>query len=251
MYIKIEDMTIYYEKYGNKEQTVFILPGWGNNRITFNYLISELKNYFTIYILDYPGFGNSTFPSRDLTIYDYANLIKKLINKLNINNPILIGHSFGGRIISLLKIKYKKLLLIDVAGLNHFNLKLFLKQKLYKLLKKISFILPKKLKRKYLHFIFNKFSSNDYKRLNKNLLKTFQNIIKEDLSKYYQNIKEETLLLWGEFDDITPLKDGIKLNKLIKNSTLITISNTKHFPYLEKKYLVSRIVLEYLKKDII
>lgn len=251
MYIKIEDITIYYEKYGNKNQTLLILPGWGNNRITFNYLINELKDYFTIYILDYPGFGNSTFPNRDLTIYDYANIINQFIIKLNINNPILIGHSFGGRIISLLKIKYKKLLLIDVAGLNHFNLKLFLKQKIYKLLKKLSFIFNKKLKKKYLNFLFNKFSSKDYKNLNKNLLKTFQNIIHEDLSKYYQNINVETLILWGELDEITPLKDGIKLNKLIKNSTLIKIENTNHFPYLEKKYLVTKIIFEYIKKDII
>ena len=80
---------------------------------------------------------------------------------------------------------------------------------------------------------------------------TFQNIVKVDLTKEFAKIKLETLIIWGEYDNITPYKDGIKINKLIKNSVLIKIDNTYHFPYLEKKYLVSRIIFEYLKKDII
>ncbi|MBQ8472181.1 MAG: alpha/beta hydrolase [Bacilli bacterium] len=255
MYITINNINIYYEKYGTKKQTILILPGWGNNRCTFDYLINFLQDYFTIYILDYPGFGNSTFPNKDLNIYDYTELIYKFITKLNIENPILIGHSFGGRIISILttkNIKIKKLLLIDIAGLKKKrNIKLLIKQTTYKLLKKLKIFLPNKLKKKYLNYLFNKFSSSDYKTLDKKMLKTFQNIVQEDLTNYIKQIKLETLILWGEYDDITPISNGIKINKLIKNSSLIPISNTKHFPYLEKKYLVSRIIFEYLKKDII
>jgi len=79
MYINIDNINIYYEKHGEKSQSIVILPGWGDNRKTFYYLINHLKDYFTIYILDYPGFGNSPFPNRDLDIYDYANLIKDFI----------------------------------------------------------------------------------------------------------------------------------------------------------------------------
>lgn len=256
MYINIDNINIYYMKYGNKQQTILILPGWGDNRKTFDYLINYLKEYFTIYILDYPGFGNSSMPEKDLTIFEYANIINKLIISLNLENPILIGHSFGGRIISLLTTiyenKYKKLLLIDIAGLKKKkDLKLYLKQTTYKLLKKLGFILPNKLRRKYINFLFNKFASSDYKTLDKRLSITFQNIVKVNLEKYIKNINLETLILWGDNDDITPLSDGIKINKLIKNSTFIKIENTRHFPYLEKKYLVSRIIFEYLKKDII
>lgn len=256
MYININNINIYYQKYGNKKQTILILPGWGDTRKTFDYLINYLKDFFTIYILDYPNFGNSSNIDKDLTIYDYANLINYFIKELNIMNPILIGHSFGGRIISLLTTlyttKFKKILLIDVAGLKpKINFKIKLKQIIYKLLKFFKFFLPNKLRKKYLNYLFNQFSSSDYKDLNQNMYKTFQNIVKEDLSKYYAKIKLETLILWGENDNITPFKVGIKLNKMIKNSSLIKINNTKHFPYLEKKYLVSRIIFEYLKKDII
>ena len=255
MYLNINNINLYYEKYGTKEQTIVILPGWGDTRKTFDYLINYLKDYFTIYILDYPGFGNSTLPNKSLTIYDYADLIYEFINSLNITNPILIGHSFGGRIISLLNnydLKIKKLLLIDIAGIKpKFNLKLFFKTKLYKLLKLFKFIIPKPYKHKYLNYLFSRFASSDYKELAKNMQETFQNIVKVDLTKEFSKIKLETLIIWGEYDNITPYKDGIKINKLIKNSVLIKIDNTYHFPYLEKKYLVSRIIFEYLKKDII
>ena len=254
MYIKINNLNIYYEKYGDKKQTILILPGWGNNRETFNYLINNLKEYFTIYILDYPGFGNSSI-DKDLTIFDYTDIIYRFIKIFNLENSILIGHSFGGRIISILtttyNIKLKKLLLIDVAGLKEYNLKIYLKKKIYKILKKIINLLPNKIKNKYLSILFNKFASNDYKLLPENLYKTFKNVISVNLKNYYKNINLETLILWGEYDNITPLSMGIKLNKLIKNSTLIKIKNTKHFPYLENKYLVKNIIYEYLKKDII
>lgn len=114
------------------------------------------------------------------------------------------------------------------------NISLFLRQNLYKLLKKLSFFLPKSLKRKYLKKLFSHFASNDYKNLDKRLLKTFQNIVHTKLDNYYQKITLETLILWGEFDPITPFHDALKLNKLIKNSSLIKIENTRHFPYLEK-----------------
>ena len=255
MYLNINNLNIYYEKYGTSKQTILILPGWGNNRETFNYLINFLKNFFTIYILDYPGFGKSQLPNSDLTIYDYTNLIYQFIIKLKINNPIIIAHSFGGRITSLLttyNLKIKKLLLIDIAGLKpKFNLYLFIKTKLYKLLKKIVIFLPLKFKNKYQTYLFNLFASSDYQQLDKSLLKTFQNIISVDLTPYFSKINLETLIIWRKNDNITSLKEGYKINKLIKNSVLIPIENTKHFPYLENSYLVNKIIYEYLKKDII
>lgn len=254
MYIKINNINLYYEKYGNGKQTILILPGWGNNRQTFTYLIHDLKKYFTVYIIDYPGFGNSSL-NKDLTIFEYTDIIYQFIKIIKLDNSILIGHSFGGRIISILSTSYdvtfKKLLLMDVAGLKEHRIINFIRKKLYKLLKKISFLLPKKKRKRYLNLLFHKFASNDYKLLPPNLYKTFQNVVSVNLKSYYKKIVLETLLLWGEKDDITPIKMGKKLNKYLKNSTLIPISNTHHFPYLEKKYLVSRIIYEYLKKDII
>lgn len=241
----------YYEKYGNKEKVIIILPGWGDTRKTFNYYINFLKENYTIYIFDYPGFGKSKFPSHSLTIYDYAIYIKNFINDNNIKNPNIICHSFGCRIAIILIGKYRvlvdKLIIIGGAGIKRKNIKRKIKIIKYKLLKKISKILPKKKKEKYLEKLFNKYASNDYKNLNNSMKKTFSNIINEDLKKYLKYIYCPCILLWGEKDKDTPLKDGILMNKKIANSGLITIKKGTHFVYLEYPFYILKIIIEFFK----
>ena len=150
MYYKHKLFNLYYEKYGNSDNILIILPGWGDARNTWNYFINQFINYFTIYIFDYPGFGKTIFPNNNLTIYDYAMVFKDFLNDNNIHNPIIIGHSFGGRLIILLNylyhIRFKKIILMDSAGIKNFSLKKTLKKYLYKFLKKLKFFLKDKPK---------------------------------------------------------------------------------------------------------
>ena len=247
-----ENISIYYEKYGkNKKKSIIIFPGWGDNRKTFDSIIELLKNMYTIYIFDYPGFGKSTIKNETLTIYNYAEIFRDFIKKNNIKNPIVIGHSFGGRIIILLSAKYNikfdKIILMSSAGIKQESSKIKLKTKIYKFLKKISRFLPKRIKNKYINFLIKIFGSNDFKSVPNNLKNTFINIVNEDLKKYLTNINEETLILWGENDIDTPIKDAYIMNSLIKNSGLVIINNTSHFFFLEKKRYVNRIIITYLK----
>ena len=246
---KYKDIEIYYETYGNSNKSILILPGWGNNRSTFTNIINLLKDKYKIYIIDYPGFGNSPMPSNELDIYDYSELIYNFILSNKINSPIIIAHSFGGRIVSILsnKININKLILIDVAGIKRFNIKIFIKTKIYKLLKRLTYLLPKHIQIKVRNLLLIKFSSSDYLYIPSTMKRTFQNIIKEDLRKYYKNISTETLIIWGDKDLDTPLRDGIYLNKIIRNSALIIYNNSSHFSYLDNSYLTNRILENYLK----
>ena len=101
MYYKYNNTTLFYEKYGNTNKDILILPGWGDTRKTFTNIINNINNH-NIYIFDYPGFGNSPPLEKEYTIYDYAKLILNFIKDNKINNPIIIAHSFGGRIASIL-----------------------------------------------------------------------------------------------------------------------------------------------------
>ncbi len=247
MYIKFKKKNIYYEKYGDKNKYIFILPGWGNTRKTFLNMIESLKENYTIYILDYPNFGNSDTIDEELTIYDYVSIIEKIIKKEKIINPTIIAHSFGGRIASILigknKLKINKLILIDVAGIKRKKtLKVFIKEKIFKLINYLT-------KNKYKEKLTKIFASSDYKELPKTMRKTFQNIINEDLTKYYKEIENETLIIWGEKDIDTPLKDAKLLEKIIKNSALIIYKNKTHYSYLEEPYLTNKIIKILLKKE--
>lgn len=256
MYFNKDTYSLYYEKHGNKDKTILILPGWGDTRKTFKMMIEYLQINYTVYIIDYPGFGNSIFPDHDLTIYDYTNMIKDFMEEEKIVNPIIIAHSFGGRIATLLAGYYKekidKLVFIDVAGIKpKKSIFKLLKQSLYKLLKKIKYIFPKKKRNIYLKRLFKFFASTDYKALDNSMYQTFKNIINEDLKYYYSYIVIPTLIIWGEKDNDTPLKDGYYMNKKIEQSSLIVLPDAGHFSYLTYPTLTNQIISQFLdeKKD--
>ncbi len=243
MYFEDDYNKIYYEKYGNHKDIILILPGWGFTRPTFNYLIDNLSKSYTIYILDYPEFGKSILKKQNQTIYDYTKTIRSLIKKEKINNPTIIAHSFGGRITTLLstkyKVKIKRLILIDIASIKpKKNIIQKLKLYLFKLLKHI--YMPK--------WLFNLFASTDYANLPINLRSTFKNIVNEDLTNYLKYINQKTLIIWGQNDTTTPLKDAYIIRKEIKNSELIIYKSASHFSYLDYPYLTLKIIEEFLKE---
>ena len=251
MYYIYNDIKVKIYKYGNKNKVLLILPGWGNTTKTFYSIINQFKDKYTIYTLDYPGFGKSPIPTKDLTIYNYTDLIINFLKDNKIINPIIIAHSFGGRITTLLtgyyKINISKLILFDIASIKpKKSIKTKLKEKIYKSLKKLINILPNK--EKLQNKLINYFGSTDYKSLPPTMHKTFINIINEDLTKYLKYITSETLLIWGEKDIDTPLKDAYKMNSLIKESALIIYPNASHYSYLDYPILTNNIINEFIKE---
>ena len=89
--------------------------------------------------------------------------------------------------------------------------------------------------------------SYDYKVAKEAMKGTLTKVIEEDLRKSLKKIKVETLIIWGKEDKETPYKHALIMNKLIKNSGLVTMENTGHFPYLENKRYFNIVMKEYLK----
>ena len=253
MFFNTNEISIYYEKHGNSDKTIVILPGWGNTRATFRNIINCFKSDYTIYIIDYPGFGNSPIPSKTLDVYDYANIIREFFKEEKIVEPIIFAHSFGGRITAVLagyyKIKFKKILFMDVAGIKpKKSVKQIIKQTLYKFLKKIIRLFPKIKQEYYMQKLVSHFGSTDYISLPPIMRNTFKNIVNEDLKIYFKNIDDEVLILWGKMDNVTPLNDAYKIRKLIKNSALIVLPECGHFIYLDAIIVTNKIIYEFIKE---
>jgi len=88
-----------------KEKTILILHGWGSNKeIMQNAFSPYLKEFKQIY-LDMPGFGGSINESNILTTQDYANIVKLFLDNIGADVNIIAGHSFGGKVATLLKPK--------------------------------------------------------------------------------------------------------------------------------------------------
>ena len=252
MYFKYKKERIVYEKFGEGKNTIILLPGWGEVRNTYSFIIDYFKQNFVIYYIHYPGFGGSKCLNEEFTIYDYGEFVHTFLKRKKIINPIIIAHSFGGRITSLLLGKYHypchKVILMDVAGIKHFSLKLFFQKSLYKILKKLTYLFPICCRKRMQKKLFSFFSSSDYSLLPDSMKKTFQNIVKENLKKYYKRIPSNVLILWGDKDIDTPLKDAYILNHIIPNSGLVIYKNSSHFAYLQYPYLTNCIIEEFIKE---
>ena len=99
MLIKIRNININYVRYGTKSKnTIVLLHGWGQNIEMMQPLGNLLADNYHITIIDLPGFGKSKEPEVALSVMDYTDIVHRLVEKLNIKKPTLIGHSFGGRI---------------------------------------------------------------------------------------------------------------------------------------------------------
>ena len=240
-----ENIKIYYETIGKKEP-VIVLHGWGANHKSFNKLASLLQSKYQVYLIDLPGFGKSEEPFRPYNLNDYVRFLKAFIEMNKLENPILIGHSFGGRIAIRYSINnpVNKLILISSAGIKRFSFKTKCKILGYKL-RKSYYKLTKQL------FLLEKLTrssgSSDYQASSSIMKQTMNKIIKENQRKELSKIKCETLLIWGKNDKTTPYKDGKVMRQKIKNSGLVTFKNSGHFPYIDEEYTFNQVIKFYLQ----
>ena len=217
---------------------VILLHGWGGAISSFTPVHNHLECKFKTFSIDLPGFGNSDAPSSPWSTEEYANLLEKFINVMGINNPIIIGHSFGGRIAIRLasSIPVKKLILIDSAGIKpKRSFKYYLKVYSYKTASRfLKLPIISLFTANLLESMRQRFGSKDYQNASPILRAILVKTVNEDLKHLLPQIKSPTLLVWGDEDTATPLTDAFVMEKLIPDSGLVRFPGVGHFSYLER-----------------
>ncbi len=238
MIIKIKNWDINYEVEG-QGQPVILLHGWLTDLETMRPLTTNLVKNFKVYLVDVVGFGKSSLPDEPLNSVDFAEFLKEFMEKLNIENPVLIGHSNGGRIIINAVgrgiVKADKIVLIDSGGIKpKRSIDYYLKVGVFKTGKLFLNILPNtKSIKEFKDRLRNKVGSSDYKASPVVMKDTLKVIINEDVKEILPNIKVPTLLIWGSLDTATPISDAKLMEKLIPNCGLVEYPYGSHFSYLE------------------
>lgn len=219
-----------YISYGNnKKGVIVLLHGWGQNIQMMDMVGRPFKDKYQIIALDLPGFGKSKEPDSFWCANDYATFLHNFLENLNIKNPVLIGHSFGGRVAICYASRYKtkKVVLFSSPFRPSKSKKTMFKVKVYKFIKKIKFLKPiiEKLK--------NKWGSTDYKNASEILRGSLVKIVNEDLTENAKKILAPTLLIYGDCDKTVPIKEAQVLSNLIKDAGLIKYPGLGHYAYLE------------------
>ena len=226
MKIKINDVDINYIQYG-KGKDILLLHGWGQNIEMMRGLGDPFSDKCRITILDFPGFGDSSEPSEAWSIEDYCNMLEVFVKKVGIKKPIIMGHSFGGRV-AIRYSAYNKIEKLVLFGSPCVRLQKEqpLSVKILKAIKKLPGM------DKLGEYMKKYIGSRDYKAASPIMRQTLVNVVNEDLSSFAKEIEEPTLLIWGEYDDEAPLEEAKILEGLMVDAALIVLPGT-HYAYLE------------------
>ena len=228
MEIHIKDVLINYVDYGKKDGEVLILlHGWGQNIEMMKPIGDAFQDKCRIVILDLPGFGKSSEPPFAWSLDDYSDMLSEFISQLKINKPIIIGHSFGGR----LAIRYSgdavisKLVLFGSPVRPERNSP-SLKVRILKFLKRLPGMNNiGEVMKKYI-------GSSDYKNASTIMRQVLVNTVNKDLVDYAKKIEEPTILIWGDYDLDANISDAKVLEDVMTDASLIVLPGT-HYAYLE------------------
>lgn len=256
MFIDINDLRINYIDEGedNGRGVILLLHGWGSNITLFKNIVDMLSPHMRVVAPDMAGFGESDEPKKPWCVDDYVDFIGTFCKKLGIVPTVVLGHSFGGRVIIKAVTREKpvltpeKIILTDSAGIKpKQSVSSKIKTRTYKIGKAVMSTAPmKKLFPDAVENMRNKRGSADYLAASPVMRATLVKVVNEDLTYLLPEIKQSTLLIWGDKDDATPLSDGVKMSELIKDSGLVTIEGVGHYAFLEGWYKFSRVLASFL-----
>jgi N-formylmaleamate deformylase len=101
-YVEANGIRLHYLAYGQAGQPLVIVPGITSPAITWEFVAEMLAGDFRVITMDVRGRGLSEKPSSGYTLPDYAADAASFIEALELERPIVLGHSMGARIAAAL-----------------------------------------------------------------------------------------------------------------------------------------------------
>jgi len=249
---------IFAEDTGNGTPLVLVHGFLGSSDM-WSPQIKFFKDNFRVIAPALPGFGNSNTINSCNSIECMAKAILDLLEKKEIKNFNLLGHSMGGMIVQeMAKIAGEKILKLICYGTgprgnmpgrfetidqSREKLKINgLKDTAHRIAK-TWFIEGEKAKLFYLCEEAGKQTSIEAADNGLVAMKNWSGI--ENL----QNIKNETLIVWGDQDKAYNFNQVETLNRNIPNSDLKVIKGCSHNVHLEKSEEFNTVVEKFLIKN--
>ena len=219
---------------GEVRRSIVMLHGWRSDSSVWMSLMQALDDGETRMIApDLPGFGNSEPPIRPEGVAGYREIIEHVMDRLSLHGAVVLGHSFGGSIAATLAAVrpelVSRLVLIDSAGIREDTSDKRLKRTVARMVRPLfrpAFMQPMRRR------IYAAMGAGDYVA-RPDMQEHFRRIVAEDISSFFEQIQQPTLLLWGENDEDTPLEDGKRMHEAIGPSELVVLEDAGHFSFLD------------------
>lgn len=206
-------------------KTLYVIHGWTYTVAPWQKTIKILKEHgIEIKMLHVPGLTEKS--DQVWTIDQYVEWADQNIP----DGAIALGHSNGGRILlnllSRKPEKLKHLILLDAAGVYEESKK---RSIFYRVSKTMAPLKRVKILRKVYHKVLG---ASDYDRAPENMKKTLTNMLDSDKKLDITKVTTPATILWGKQDTVTPPRQGLKMHRALKNSTIKFYDNWTHAPYI-------------------
>lgn len=244
-------LRLHYKVEGDGEPIV-LMHGWGCNLTTLASVEAvALAAGCKVYNIDFPGFGKSAEPHSVWGVEDYTRMLEEFIKFQGIERPMLLGHSFGGRVGILYSSRnpVSKLILVDAAGIKPRRpISYYIKVYSFKAMKRLlRLTLGKKRAAERIAVMRSKAGSSDYNDATPRMKAVLSKVVNEDLKGVMPSIKAPTLLIWGEADTATPLADARVMAKLIPDAGLVSFPGCGHYSFLDNPRQFAAVLDSFLK----
>jgi len=258
----VQDVQIHYRAYPGEGGNVVLIHGFASSTYTWEEMVTELQGKFKnsgkpcprIWSVDMKGFGWSDKPKNaKYDPFTLTNEVYQWMNAVGIDNATLVGNSLGGSIAWMMALehpeKVENLVLIDAGGYamdqNNYAVfahapflrtgaQLVFNRQVVKMVLHKAFYDENKVTDSRVDAYVNRLRTKGAIDSQVLMIKTFDLEQARSYVKRIPDIKQKTLILWGEQDNWIPLKYGHQFKRDIKRSILIVIPQCGHMPQEEK-----------------
>jgi len=225
---------------------IVLLHGWGAETSKLEPLKRELEKLgWKVLLPKLAGFEKPA-PKEIWGIKEYSEYINEEAKKSFGNNRFFVfGHSFGGGItIKLATSNSESLIGVVLCATRGISRGKSVKRLVFSTLAKTGKVLliTPQLANKFRKLLYKAAREHDYERTHGIMSEVFKKIISEDLKPLVSKIKVPTLVLWGEEDKMTPIKDAHFIKSALPGSKLVTYKRQGHrLPYEKPEQLALEI----------
>ncbi len=251
MFIDVKGLKTEYIEAG-EGIPVLLLHGWGSSFDVYRGIMASLQNRCRLVAVNFPGCGQSETMKEPWCLEDYCDFCLEFMEKLNLKDPIIMGHSHGGRVMLKMTaegmVKPPKIVLLDSAGLiPKKTFKQKYKAKIFKVIKTVlSLPVIKNYSEGLLQKARNHYGSADYNAAPEVLRRTLVSLVNTDIRDILPNISCPSLLIWGDKDTATPIEDARTIESLIPDAGLCVLEGTGHYSFCEKPYEAHAILNSFI-----
>jgi pimeloyl-ACP methyl ester carboxylesterase len=198
---------------------VLALHGWGRDHSDFASVLDDVPSI----AVDLPGFGASKAPETVIGSAGYADRVAALLDLFD-SPPLVVGHSFGGRVAVHLGARglASGLLLVSAPLVRvHHRRRPPLG---YRTVKALRFVLgPERLEHAR-----RRYGSADYRAATGVMRDIFVSVVNEDYDDLLPRLAMPTRLVWGERDLEVPVAVGEAAAAVIPDARLRVVPGAGH-----------------------